>query len=87
MTQSTHVIKNAEGLHARPAGVFVKMAQGFRSQIEIEAAGRRISGKSILNLMSLGLRSGDSLTVIASGEDEAAAVATLGRLIDHQFQA
>lgn len=49
-------IKNAEGLHARPAGILAKKAAEFQSNIQISAGGQIKSAKSIMALMSLGLK-------------------------------
>ena len=69
-------IKNASGLHARPAGMFVKKAAEFKSTVEVIAKGKTVNAKSIMGIMSLGL---------AKGEDEEAAVNTLVELIESGF--
>ena len=78
-------IKNASGLHARPAGMFVKKAAEFKSTVEVLAKGKTVNAKSIMGIMSLGLGQGDELTVVANGEDEAAAVNALVELIEGGF--
>lgn len=78
-------IKNASGLHARPAGMFVKKAAEFKSTVEVIAKGKTVNAKSIMGIMSLGLAKGDELTISAKGEDEEAAVNTLVELIESGF--
>ena len=78
-------LNNGEGLHARPAGLFVKTAAQFKSVIEVELNGVRKNGKSIMSLMSLGAARGDTLKVIAKGDDSEVAVATLIKLISNNF--
>ena len=78
-------IKNASGLHARPAGMFVKNAAEFKSTVEVIAKGKTVNAKSIMGIMSLGLGQGDELTVVANGEDEEAAVNALVELIEGGF--
>ena len=78
-------ILNQEGLHARPAGVFVKKASEFKSKIEIEFNGQIKNAKSIMNLMSLGLQQNDEFILSAQGEDHEAALAALGQLVENQF--
>ena len=78
-------IKNASGLHARPAGMFVKKAAEFKSTVEVIAKGKTVNAKSIMGIMSLGLGKGDELTISAQGEDEETAVNTLVELIDSGF--
>lgn len=78
-------IKNASGLHARPAGMFVKKAAEFKSTVEVIAKGKTVNAKSIMGIMSLGLAKGDELTISAKGEDEEVAVNTLVELIESGF--
>ena len=78
-------IKNASGLHARPAGMFVKKASEFKATVEVIAKGKIVNAKSIMGIMSLGLGKGDELTISANGEDEEAAINTLVELIDSGF--
>ena len=78
-------IKNASGLHARPAGMFVKKAAEFKSTVEVISKGKTVNAKSIMGIMSLGLGQGDELTVVANGEDQEAAVNALVELIEGGF--
>ncbi len=78
-------IKNASGLHARPAGMFVKKAAEFKSTVEVVAKGKTVNAKSIMGIMSLGLAQGEEIAVVANGEDQEAAVAALVELIESGF--
>ena len=78
-------IKNASGLHARPAGMFVKKAAEFKSTVEVIAKGKTVNAKSIMGIMSLGLAQGDELTVKATGEDQETAVNALVELVEGGF--
>ena len=82
----TTTIKNRDGIHARPASIFVQIASEFKSQIHLEAKGRKIDAKSILMLMSMGLSQGTKVTIIASGSDAHDAVEHLGELVDSGFE-
>lgn len=79
------VIKNETGLHARPAGMFVKKASEFTSTVEVKCKGKVVNAKSIMGIMSLGLAQGDELTVVANGEDQESAVAALVELVEGGF--
>jgi phosphotransferase system HPr (HPr) family protein len=68
-------------LHARPAGAFVRTAATFTAAIEIRANGKHANGKSILEILGLGADGGSELTISASGDDAAAAVAQLTELV------
>ena len=84
--EKTLRILNEEGMHARPAGAFVKVANEFKSAIEVKANGMTKNGKSIMGLMSLGLVRDSELTVVAKGEDESAALTKLEQLVQNKFQ-
>lgn len=84
MKTVTHVIADPLGLHARPAGLFVKLAGGFESAIVVATSTGTADAKRILALMRLGAKQGTLLTVTCSGPDEeAAAEAIRGFLTDH----
>ncbi len=63
-----------KGLHARPATLFVKAAITFKSTVTVEANGKSANGKSLLNLLALGVKSGQEIKVITDGEDEEVAL-------------
>lgn len=74
-------VKNDKGLHARPATFFIQKANSFRSSIWVEIEDRKANAKSLLGVLSLGVSKGDTITLIADGADEEAAVAGLTELI------
>ena len=78
-------IKNSVGLHARPATFFIQKANSFKSSIWVEREDRRINGKSLLGVLSLGIVKGMSITIIAEGADEEEAIEGLATLIDTGF--
>jgi phosphocarrier protein len=79
------VVNNSVGLHARPATFFIQKANEFKSSIWLERNERRINAKSLLGLLSLGIVKGSSITIIADGADEEAAVNALVELISSDF--
>ena len=79
------VIINTSGLHARPATFFIQKANYFRSTIWVEKDDRRVNAKSLLGVLSLGIAKGMSITLIADGQDEVAALDGLSELIDSGF--
>ena len=76
---------NKEGLHARPAAIFAERAAGFDSDITICAKDKRVDGKSIIDLLTLGAAKGTSLLVMAEGKDGETAVSCLANLIKCNF--
>ena len=85
MVSKIVVINNQVGLHARPATFFIQKANEFKSNIWIEKEERKVNAKSLLGVLSLGVVKGTSITVIAEGEDEEEAVATLAELVNSDF--
>ena len=78
-------IENRNGLHARPAALFVKTSSRFRSEVWVEKDGERVNGKSIMGLMMLAAGKGSVLRVTAEGEDAATLIAELEQLIRTRF--
>jgi len=79
MKKITYTVKAEAGLHARPAGLLVKQAAAFKSDIKIlnEESGKEADLKRLMAVMALGVKQGNSVTVSAEGEDEAEASAVL----------
>ncbi len=76
MERST-IVRVHEGLHARPATRFVKLAKSFESDIEIAKADKSVSAKSSVKLMLLGVKENDTVTVRAEGADAIEALEAL----------
>lgn len=79
------VVKNQIGLHARPATFFIQKANEFKSSIWVEKEERRVNGKSLLGVLSLGIIGGVGIRIIADGADEEAAVTSLVSLVESEF--
>ena len=77
MAKFTYVVQDNEGIHARPAGMLVKEAKNFASECTITKDGKTKKLTQLMMLMSLGVKQGDTVTVVANGEDEDAAIETL----------
>jgi phosphoenolpyruvate-protein phosphotransferase len=73
----TLIITLPQGLHARPAALLAQRARSFGAHISFGAHGRKANARSVVAIMTLGVRQGDELFIEASGADAAAAVATL----------
>ena len=79
------VVTNKLGVHARPAAMFVKVANRFESEIYVEKDGETVNGKSIMGLMMLAAGPGSKLHVRASGPDASQAVNELEQLLKRKF--
>jgi phosphocarrier protein len=76
--QKTFKIIDEDGIHARPATALVNTATKFKdAEAFAEAKGKKVTLKSILGVLSLGLESGDTLTLITEGAQEAEALSAL----------
>ncbi|MCA0277259.1 MAG: phosphoenolpyruvate--protein phosphotransferase [Proteobacteria bacterium] len=76
MERST-IVRVHEGLHARPATRFVKLAKSFESEVEIVKDGKSASAKSAVKLMLLAVKENDEVTIRTKGADEIEAVEAL----------
>lgn len=74
MREFTYTIKNAYGIHARPAGMLVKMACEFDSSIQLECGGRTVDLKRIMAVMAMQVKRNQTVTVICDGPDQDLAV-------------
>lgn len=82
MKQFDTVIQNPTGLHARPAKIFVNTAKQFLAKIQVIHGDKKANAKSMISLLTLGVERGSQIKVIADGEDETVAIASLRRIID-----
>ncbi|MDF2548090.1 MAG: hypothetical protein K0R93_2988 [Anaerosolibacter sp.] len=85
MLERTIEIQNREGFHARPATVLIKEASKYGSNIEIEHNGRLVSCKSIISLMTLKAKQGDTVKVYVYGDDEGEAMDSITSLFNNRF--
>lgn len=77
MIKEKYIIKNEDGLHARPASEFCRVANTFKSSVTINKNGESYEAKSILMLLSLSAVQGDEIEIIVDGEDESEAIKAL----------
>ena len=70
MKKFEYIIKDANGIHARPAGMLVKEASKFESVITIESGEKKADAKKIFAVMSMNVKCGDKLSVLIEGSDE-----------------
>lgn len=78
-------VNHKVGLHARPAAIFVKTANQFKSDIQVEKEDRIVNAKSILSVLTLGVNQGSKIILKAEGEDADDALKALVDLIEDNF--
>ena len=81
MIQKSIQIKLEEGLEARPVAMLVQVGSQFESTVYINSDDRKVNAKSIMGMMSLGLASGEEVTVVADGNDEDTAVVEIEKFL------
>lgn len=79
------VIENKLGLHARPAAMFVRIANQYPCEISVEKDNEQVNGKSIMGLMMLAAGCGSQLKVTASGPKATEALAAIEALVKRKF--
>lgn len=80
---ATFTIHNPHGLHARPSAILVSIAKKFQADIQItNKLGKSTSAKSLMKLMSLGVRCDEPLTFTANGVDAELALQAIGEGIE-----
>lgn len=88
MKSAQFVVMDPVGLHARPAALFVKLASKFSSNItlcNVSTSGKWANAKSILSVLTCGVKQGDKIEVKAEGADESEAVEALEKLVASNF--
>jgi phosphocarrier protein len=74
MISHSHTIHDPAGLHARPAGLLVKCLQGFTCDVTLSRGEQTVNAKRLFSVMGLALKSGETMTLVATGADEAEAI-------------
>ena len=78
MKEFTYTIKDALGIHARPAGNLVKLIKSFSSTVTIEKEGKSpINATALMKLMGLGVKCGDTVKFTVDGADEETAAKSI----------
>ncbi|MHB8155387.1 MAG: HPr family phosphocarrier protein [Candidatus Omnitrophota bacterium] len=78
------IVKNKQGLHARPAAVFVQIANKFDARITVRHDDEEVNGKSIMGILMLGAEKDSLIVVEADGTDAEAALVELEKLISSE---
>lgn len=79
------VVLNKLGMHARPAAMFVRVANRFNCEILVEKDGEEVNGKSIMGLMLLAAGCGSQLKITAVGADAPNAIKDIEEIIARKF--
>ena len=85
MVKHDVTITNNIGLHARPATFFIQKANSYKASIWLEKDDRKVNAKSLLGVLSMGIAKGMTVTLVAEGTDEVAAIEGLVELVQNSF--
>jgi len=85
MVETSVVISNKVGLHARPARLLVQTAAQFQSKVQVQHGNKTANAKSIVGVLKLGAVLGDTLILSAEGEDAEKAVSALTEVVYREF--
>ncbi len=75
------IVKNKQGLHARPAALFVQIANKFDSRITVKRNKEEVNGKSIMGILTLGAEKGSEIIIEVEGNDAALAILELEKVV------
>ena len=78
-------VKNKLGIHARPASLFVRLANRFNCNVYVEKDGEKVNGKSIMGLMMLAAGPGSKIKIHTEGADAQKAAKELTDLVERKF--
>ena len=77
MTAFEYTITDSIGIHARPAGMFVKEAKKYDCVTTVEKNGKTADARKMFGLMGLGIKGGDTIAISVEGAQEEEAAAAL----------
>ncbi|MFQ6045069.1 MAG: HPr family phosphocarrier protein [Gemmatimonadales bacterium] len=86
VAQRSVTVRNRNGIHARPASEFVKLAGKFDSEISVGKDEMWVNGKSIMGVMTLAAEYGSTLVIKAEGVDAEAAAEALAECLSRSWQ-
>lgn len=78
-------IRDELGIHARPAGILAKEGKRFRSKVTLTKDGETADVTRLMEVMALGVKQGQTVTVAADGEDEADAIGTMRKFFEEHL--
>ncbi len=82
MKEFRYIIKDEQGIHARPAGLLVKEAANFPCTVTLEKDGKSVDAKRIFGVMGLGAKCGQEIVLKTEGEQEEEAIARLSAFLE-----
>ena len=85
MITKTITVEIPAGLEVRPVAVLVQVANQYNSSIYVESGNKKVNAKSIMAVMSLGVKKGNEVIITAEGEDEEDAIAEIQKVLEENL--
>jgi len=76
----------AQGMHARPATALVKLGKNFKSAISLKKGEKTVKLNSLLNILSLSIKGGETVAVVIEGEDEVLAADAINQFFEEELK-
>jgi phosphocarrier protein len=70
MISKEYIIMDPQGIHARPAASLIKLTKNYKSSFELKKEDKTVRLNSMLNILSMGIKGGETIAVLIDGEDE-----------------
>jgi phosphocarrier protein HPr len=86
MITNDYIILAPQGIHARPATTLIRLVKNFKSAVSLKRGDKTVRLNSMLNILSLTIKGGESVTVIIEGEDEGEAAQAVGLFFTEQLK-
>jgi len=81
-----YIIAAPEGIHARPATTLIRLVKTFKSVVNLKKEDKVVRLNSMLNILAMGAKGGDTISIIVEGEDEAVAAAAIDNFFREELK-
>ncbi len=86
MITNDYIILAQQGMHARPATILIRLVKNFKSAVSLKRGDKTVRLNSMLNILSLIIKGGETVTVIVEGEDEVEALRAIDLFFTEQLK-
>jgi len=86
MISKNYIIAAVEGIHARPATTLIRIAKKYKSFVSIKKGDHSVRLNSMFNILTLGAKGGDTITITVEGEDEADAAQAIENFFKEELK-
>jgi phosphocarrier protein HPr len=86
MISKNYIITAAEGIHARPATTLIRLVKKYKSVVNLKKGENLVRLNSMLNILTIGAKGGDTITVTIEGEDEAQAAEAIDNFFREELE-